>query len=183
VRKHSSTEALHLVEEAELVATVVASEDPKAHEWLEERDPTGDLRRQAAAVMSITRGRTTGGRFAKGHPGGPGRPRQSVEADYLRTLVDSCSPDAWRGVCERAVADARAGNAKAREWLSRYLLGTEPRASTEAAPRLTELAAEEIAAYDRVAARAQDLRRDQAVATLVTYVSDASWSAREDPSG
>jgi hypothetical protein len=173
VRKGSNADVLLLVEEAELVATVMASKDPKAHEWLEERDPTGDIRRQAAAVVSITQQRSPGGRFAKGHPGGPGRPRRAVETDYLRTLVDCCSPDAWRGVCERAVQDARTGNAKAREWLSRYLLGAEPSPDREAEPRLTELAAEEAAAYDRVAARAQDLRRDQAVATFVAHVSDA----------
>ena len=70
--------------------------------------------------------RDAGGRFVKGHPGGPGRPRRAVETEYLSTLADACPPETWRDVCLRAVQDAKGGDAKAREWLSRYLLGKEP---------------------------------------------------------
>jgi hypothetical protein len=54
----------------------------------------------------------------------------------------------------KAVEDARTGDGKAREWLSRYLFGTEPSPSTVAEPPLTELAAAEVAGYDPVADRA-----------------------------
>jgi hypothetical protein len=32
----------------------------------------------------------------------------------------------WRVICARAVADAKDGNAAARDWLSRHLLGDQP---------------------------------------------------------
>ena len=63
------------------------------------------------------------GQFAPGNPGGPGRPRRLTEGDYLRTLSQACPPETWRAICRRAVQDALAGDGKARDWLSRYLLG------------------------------------------------------------
>jgi hypothetical protein len=96
--------------------------------------------------------RGTRGRFATGNPGGPGRPRRPVEADYLRAISDACPLEKWREIVERAVEDARSGDAKAREWVSRHLVGTpQPGA-------LTEAAAEELAGRDTVAARAGQLR-------------------------
>ena len=68
-------------------------------------------------------GRNGHGRFVPGNPGGPGRPRRVTERDYLVTLTEECSPEAWRAICRRAVADALAGDARARDWLARYLLG------------------------------------------------------------
>lgn len=67
--------------------------------------------------------RKPNGQFAKGNPGGPGRPSRVVEADYLRALSDACDMDSWREICEKAVADAKAGDAKARVWLAKYLCG------------------------------------------------------------
>jgi hypothetical protein len=67
--------------------------------------------------------RDSQGHFAPGNPGGPGRPRRAAERDYLRALTDECPPETWRAICRRAAADAVAGDAKARDWLSRYLLG------------------------------------------------------------
>ncbi len=107
--------------------------------------------------------RAARGRYAPGNPGGPGRPRRPVEADYLRTLADACPPTTWREVCDRAVEDARAGDGKAREWLSRYLLGPEPSPNKIASAPLTELAAAEVAGYDAVADRAGDLRRFESI--------------------
>lgn len=37
-----------------------------------------------------------------------------------------CPPETWALVVERAVQDAQAGDAKAREWLSKYLLPAAP---------------------------------------------------------
>src|SRR5262245_44981111 len=63
------------------------------------------------------------GQFAPGNPGGPGRPRRVAESDYLRALTEECPPEMWQMICRRAVAEALAGDAKARDWIGRYLLG------------------------------------------------------------
>jgi hypothetical protein len=63
------------------------------------------------------------GRFLPGWKGGPGRPRRAVEADYLRHLAESCPLARWREICQVAVEQALAGDAKAREWLGLYLMG------------------------------------------------------------
>lgn len=68
-------------------------------------------------------GRDRSGKFAKGNAGGPGRPSRAVERDYLAALSDRCPPDVWAEVVDRAVEDARKGDAAARAWLSKYLLG------------------------------------------------------------
>jgi hypothetical protein len=88
------------------------------------------------------------GRFAAGNAGGPGRPRRVTEADYLRALTEACSLDLWRSIVERAVKDALAGDARSRDWLGKYLLGTgalaeaaanEPMSVSEAMAQIDEL--------------------------------------------
>ena len=76
--------------------------------------------------MAKTNGRNRNGTFAVGNPGGPGRPRRAVERDYLAAFGDALSLDDWRAIVGKAVADAKEGDAKAREWLSRYTLGEKP---------------------------------------------------------
>lgn len=71
-------------------------------------------------------GRDAAGRFTRGNPGGPGRPRLAVEADYLRALTDRVTPDVWRDIVDGVVDAARAGDMRAVAWLSRYLLGATP---------------------------------------------------------
>lgn len=73
------------------------------------------------------------GRFMKGNKGGPGRPLLVIEVDYLVALSDAVHIDDWVKIVERAVADAKKGDDKARAWLSRYLLGDDP-------PRLFDIA-------------------------------------------
>ncbi len=100
----------------------------------------------------ITHGREENGRFAQGNAGGPGRPRRAIERDYLAVLGDAVSIDDWREVVERAVVDAKAGDAKARDWLTKHLLGEKP-------PTLLGLAAKEERSYsagEEVAAEATD---------------------------
>jgi hypothetical protein len=58
-----------------------------------------------------------------GNRGGPGRPRRTVEAQYLLALREAVPLETWNKVCETAVAQAVAGDAKAREWLANYLIG------------------------------------------------------------
>lgn len=70
--------------------------------------------------------REANGRFSQGNAGGPGRPPRQTEASYLRATSAACSIEDWRAIIERAVQDAKAGNAKAREFLSKYLLGSAP---------------------------------------------------------
>jgi len=64
------------------------------------------------------------GTFAEGNPGGPGRPRREVEAGYLARLTDAVTLDDWSAVVARAVTDAKKGDGRAREWLSRYLVSS-----------------------------------------------------------
>jgi hypothetical protein len=56
-----------------------------------------------------------------------------AERDYLVTLTEECPPETWRAICRRAVKDALAGDARARDWLSRYLLGNPAELPTLAA--------------------------------------------------
>jgi len=91
-------------------------------------------------------GRDERGRFAPGNAGGPGRPRRDTERAYLSMLAEACPLERWRAIVQRAVADAAGGDAKAREWLSTYLLG-KPAGE---APTLHALAVQEATGYDPV---------------------------------
>ena len=82
-------------------------------------------------------GRDDLGRFSTGNNYGQGRPPRAVERDYLAALSERLTLDDWRGIVDRAVADASSGDARARDWLSRYVLGVEPM-------RLTDLALREL---------------------------------------
>ena len=46
-----------------------------------------------------------------------------IEADYLRTLLDTVTPDDWREVVAATLATAKQGDAQARAWLAHYLIG------------------------------------------------------------
>lgn len=81
-------------------------------------------------------GRNNNGQFAPGNPGGPGRPRRNIEQEYLAVLSDTVSLNDWKEVVLRALADARAGDAKARDWLTQYLIGEQP-------PKLIDVAEQE----------------------------------------
>lgn len=60
--------------------------------------------------------------FKPGCKPGPGRPSRAIEDSYLESLRAEVTPDRWRRVVARALKDAEAGDASARNWLSRYLL-------------------------------------------------------------
>ena len=84
--------------------------------------------------------RRRNGQFEQGGPGGPGRPRRQVEADYVRYLSDRVPPDVWAKVVDEAVEQAILGDATARAWLSRYLCGgASLRASLTQEEQLLEL--------------------------------------------
>ena len=84
----------------------------------------------------MSNGRNKNGRFAKGNAGGPGRPRRAIEHDYMAVMGDTVSLMDWRDIVSRALKDAKRGNARARDWLTRHLLGNNP-------PPLLDLAARE----------------------------------------
>jgi hypothetical protein len=67
--------------------------------------------------------RDEAGKFVRGCAPGPGRPPRRTEQAYMRTVMVACSMADWTVIVEKAVVDARAGDAVARQWLSRYLLG------------------------------------------------------------
>lgn len=92
---------------------------------------SGNRAKETTRLMSndnytSTNGRNADGTFATGNAGGPGRPKRATEAAYFRALADTVTLDDWREIARRAVDDAKAGDGKAREWLSRYTLGLEP---------------------------------------------------------
>ena len=62
------------------------------------------------------------GRFAAGNSGGPGRPKRQAEEDYLQTLSERVPLALWAVIVDKAASDAAAGDAKARDWLSKYLM-------------------------------------------------------------
>jgi hypothetical protein len=63
-----------------------------------------------------------------------------VERDYLAALADAVPLETWREICREAAERAKAGDAKARDWLSRLLLGEKPM-------RLLSLAGDECAGH------------------------------------
>ena len=69
--------------------------------------------------------RNSRGQFIKGNRAGTGRPTRAVELDYLRTLSDTITLDDWRGICSKAVEDAKSGNSKARDWVTKYVMGND----------------------------------------------------------
>jgi hypothetical protein len=64
--------------------------------------------------------------FQNGNPGGPGRPKRTVERKYLKALVGVCRLKDWKEIVQRAVDDAKAGDAQARTWLSKHIVGDNP---------------------------------------------------------
>lgn len=65
--------------------------------------------------------RNPNGTFGRGNPGGPGRPRRSIEHEYLDATIAAVPIDAWGAIVAKAVEQAKAGDDKARTWLSRIM--------------------------------------------------------------
>jgi hypothetical protein len=49
-----------------------------------------------------------------------------IERDYLKTFADRITPAEWGAICDAALTAAKEGDAKAREWITRLVLGSEP---------------------------------------------------------
>ena len=58
-------------------------------------------------------GHRSNGQFAAGNPG---RPPRYVERDYLATLSEAVTPERWRQIVERALADAGIRVFKIDDW-------------------------------------------------------------------
>lgn len=56
--------------------------------------------------------------------------RRAVGREYVGALNAAVPIAKWKRICERAVIDALAGDAKSREWLSRWLMQNETRSLT-----------------------------------------------------
>lgn len=69
-------------------------------------------------------GRTSSGQFAEGNTFGKGRPKRETERDYLIALREICTIDDWKEIMKRAVEDAKKGDARARQFLANYMIGT-----------------------------------------------------------
>ena len=64
------------------------------------------------------------GRFVKGASGNPqGRLPKETEKTYLEVCQNTCTFDVWREITMKAVEQAKRGDARARQWLSDYLIG------------------------------------------------------------
>jgi len=107
-------------------------------------------------INSATAGRDSQGRFVKGHASQGGRPRRATELSFLKRLRDTVTEEAWQQIVNSAVNAAIAGDAKARDWLSSYLLGP-PNGS-----RLVELAVAELTGISTVTDRLLDLEMKNA---------------------
>jgi hypothetical protein len=67
--------------------------------------------------------RDENGRFVKGHQGIGGRPSKPKEEMYYRILMTTCTADDWTAIVQKAVEQAKRGDAMARKWLADYLVG------------------------------------------------------------
>lgn len=68
--------------------------------------------------------RDSKGRFVKGASGNPqGRLPKEIEKTYLQVCESTCTFDVWREITMKAVEQAKRGDARARQWLSDYLIG------------------------------------------------------------
>lgn len=95
------------------------------------------------------------GKFANGNKAsvGHGRPPRQVESEYLRVVAQACDLDVWREIVSRAVQDAKSGDAKAREFLARWIM--------PANLTLTELTARDETGSDMVDERIKAIKRQR----------------------
>lgn len=108
--------------------------------------------------------RQPNGHFAAGNPGGPGRPPRATERAYLATMLEVVTREEWQAVVQRALDDAKNGDARARLFLATYLLGKEP-------PRVLDVLAAEAAGVppeQEVATRATEIRQYLHFAAMLT---------------
>lgn len=97
--------------------------------------------------------------------------RRPVEREYFATLNAVVTLEVWKRISQKAVDDALAGDAKAREWLSKCLMQTDNRT-------LTLMAAEEsqsdpaTATEQEIADRREGIKADRKKAAADRQLSE-----------
>lgn len=80
--------------------------------------------------MSRNDGRDARGKFVKGGPPGPGRPKLALEVakslEFLGVTWEVVTRADWEQIVRAAVEAAKRGDASARGWLSAQLSGPNP---------------------------------------------------------
>lgn len=130
---------------------------------------------RAKSTTKITK-RNSDGTFAKGNIGGPGRPARPTEENYLRATVALCSIDDWKEIIKTAVAHAKGGDHRARQFLADILLKN--------APSIFEMEANKIAGTDplkkeveRKLSRSRKELTDD-ILNRTTELTDVEYSAK-----
>lgn len=111
-------------------------------------------------------GRKTNGQFGPGNKFATGRPKRDTELDYLRALSDAVPLETWADICRNAASRAREGDAKAREWIAKYLIGAAELAT------LAKFEALGITPRDYVQALADKERKPGGLARLIETESE-----------
>lgn len=65
-----------------------------------------------------------GGKFTKGNPGGPGRPRRSIEEKYLKAFNSAFKVEDVKEIVAALIKAALRGDVRAAQLLLSYGLGT-----------------------------------------------------------
>jgi hypothetical protein len=88
--------------------------------------------------------RDSRGHFLPGNGGGPGRPRRSVEASYVRAITSAVPPRTVTAILRKLVARALDGDGDVKAALAvvKCVLGNDPPAVVELAEKLKELEAD-----------------------------------------
>ena len=71
-------------------------------------------------------GRDSNGRFTTGNQLSTGRLPRKTEDQYIDTLSAALTVPKWKKVIKKTIEDAQKGDARARELLFKYVLGTQP---------------------------------------------------------
>ena len=78
----------------------------------------------AGNKLVMAAARKANGQFAKGASGNPkGRPKKEREQRYTEITMTTCTYKDWGAIVQKAVDQAKRGDATARKWLSDYLIG------------------------------------------------------------
>ncbi|MCF7960766.1 MAG: hypothetical protein K9M08_08480 [Pirellula sp.] len=107
-------------------------------------------------------GQTSSTKFQKGNPGGPGRPK-TKNTDYAQLIKDCLTPTAAFQIIDKAIENAKQGDARARAWLFSHVVAPIPKTvlvneaaldSREAIDSVVaELPPDQIAALDALLSR------------------------------
>lgn len=85
----------------------------------------------------VKEGRRANGSIQKGsRPKGGGRPPMHVEKEYLKATIQTVSLEDWKRIADIALRDALNGDWRARDWLTKYILGNRPLSASEALSEL-----------------------------------------------